>query len=82
MINNSIHNELKSTLARLGFNTNNIESETSFINDLGLESLEFIELILSIEEVYSITINSSYESINTIGGLVITIENILKEQEE
>ena len=52
------------------------DGNTSFVNDLHLDSLELLEMILTIEDEFDITIpEEKVESITTINELVSVIEN-------
>lgn len=52
------------------------DGNTSFVDDLHLDSLELLEMILTIEDEFDITIpEEKVESITTINELVSVIEN-------
>ena len=57
-----------------------ITVETDIINDLGADSLDLVELIMTLEEEYDITITdeSVYEN-KTVGDIVKFIESLLKD---
>ena len=57
-----------------------ITSETDIINDLGADSLDLVELIMTLEEEYDITITdeSVYEN-KTVGDVAKFIEALLKD---
>ena len=55
-------------------------SDTSFTNDLDADSLDLVELVMSLEDEYGIEIDDdSIESIKTIGDAVEYIQNALDE---
>jgi acyl carrier protein len=41
----------------LGVNRADIEADTHFINDLGADSLDVVELVMAIEEEFGVTID-------------------------
>ena len=52
-----------------------ITSETSFINDLGADSLDTVELVMELEEEFDISIpDESAEKIQKVGEAVDFIE--------
>lgn len=73
----AIEEKVKSILEAYGLNSGQLESNASFINDLGLDSLEIAELILTAEHSFDISISFEYDGIDTISDLVNTIEGIL-----
>ena len=65
--------KVKIVLADYGLNEKQLRPEASFTNDLGLDSLDFAELILKTEQTFDISISFEYDDINTVGDLVNTI---------
>ncbi len=60
---------------QLGVNENQITSEASFIDDLGADSLDTVELVMAFEEEFGIEIpDEDAEKILTIGDAVSYIE--------
>ena len=57
-----------------------ITLETDIINDLGADSLDLVELIMTLEEEYDITITdeSVYEN-KTVGDIAKFIESLVKD---
>jgi len=54
-----------------------IRMETSFIDDLGADSLDVVELIMALEEEYGIMITDEQAAeMPTVGDLVRFLENI------
>jgi acyl carrier protein len=48
-----------------------IEDNTEFYNDLGVDSLDFIELMVSVEKEFNLTIeDTQYDKLKTVGALV------------
>lgn len=59
----------------LGFDENNLTMETSFIDDLGADSLDIFQIIMGIEEEFDIEVeNEVAEKIVTIGDAVEMIK--------
>lgn len=62
--------------SQLGVSKEQITSETSFINDLGADSLDTVELVMELEEEFEINIpDDAAEKIQTVGQAVEFIEN-------
>jgi acyl carrier protein len=61
--------------SQLGANKDQITPETSFINDLGADSLDTVELVMELEEEFKINIpDDAAEKIQTVGQAVEFIE--------
>ncbi len=61
---------------RLGVAASEITPEKNLINDLGADSLDSVELIMSIEQKFGITIpEEAAENIKTVGDII----NYVKE---
>ncbi len=73
-----IEKEVKIILNNYGLDTKQLEPNASFINDLRLDSLDFAELILTVEQIFDISISFNHDNIHTIGDLVNTIDSMLK----
>jgi len=64
---------------QLGVDKEKISPETSFVNDLGADSLDTVELVMELEEEFDINIpDDAAEKIQTVGE---AIEFIEKSQE-
>jgi acyl carrier protein len=60
---------------QLGVNEADIKNESSFVDDLGADSLDTVELIMSLEEEFGIEIpDEAAEKILTVGDAVSFIE--------
>ena len=60
---------------QLGADKEKITEKTSFVNDLGADSLDQVELVMELEEEFDITIpDDSAEKIQTVGEAVKHIE--------
>ena len=58
-------------IEQLGVAENNITMEASFIDDLGADSLDIVELIMALEEEFDIEISDTdAEKIVTVGDVV------------
>jgi len=61
---------------QLGVDEEDITLESSFIDDLGADSLDIVELIMAFEEEFDIEIpDSEAEKISTVGDAVEYIKN-------
>ncbi|MBQ9267028.1 MAG: acyl carrier protein [Clostridia bacterium] len=61
---------------QLGVDEEIIKTDTSFIDDLGADSLDIVELILALEEEFDIQIpDNEAEKISTVGDVVEYIKN-------
>lgn len=55
---------------QLGVEDTEITEETSFKDDLGVDSLDLLELVMAFEEEYNIELNpEELEGINTVGDI-------------
>ncbi len=60
---------------QLGVDKEKVTTETSFVNDLGADSLDTVELVMELEEEFDITIpDDAAEKIQTVGQAVQYIE--------
>ena len=61
---------------QLSTSKENVTGETSFINDLGADSLDTVELVMEFEERFGIEIpDDAAEKIQTVGAAVEFIKN-------
>ncbi len=61
---------------QLGIEEDDIQMESSFLDDLGADSLDIVELIMALEEEFDIEIpDSEAEKITTVGDAVEYIKN-------
>ncbi len=66
----------KIIVEQLGVEEDDITMESSFIDDLGADSLDIVELIMALEEEFDIEIpDSEAEKITTVGDAVDFIKN-------
>jgi acyl carrier protein len=60
---------------QLGVSKEQITRETSFVNDLGADSLDTVELVMELEEEFDINIpDDAAEKIQTVGQAIDYIE--------
>ncbi|MGE3241969.1 MAG: acyl carrier protein [Pirellulales bacterium] len=60
---------------QLGVDKEKITADTSFVNDLGADSLDTVELVMELEEEFDINIpDDAAEKIQTVGQAVKYIE--------
>jgi acyl carrier protein len=60
---------------QLGVSKDQITRETSFVNDLGADSLDTVELVMELEEEFDINIpDDAAEKIQTVGQAIDYIE--------
>ena len=60
---------------QLGVSKDQITGETSFVNDLGADSLDTVELVMELEEEFDITIpDDAAEKIQTVGQAIEYID--------
>lgn len=66
----------KIIVEQLGVEEEEIAMESSFIDDLGADSLDIVELIMALEEEFDIEIpDSEAEKIQSVGDAVEYIKN-------
>ena len=63
---------------KLGVDEDTIKTDAHFVNDLGADSLDTVELIMEFEEEFGIEIpDEDAENITTVGSAVNYIEKVL-----
>jgi acyl carrier protein len=61
---------------QLGAEIEKVNRETSFVNDLGADSLDTVELVMELEEEFDINIpDDAAEKIQTVGQAIDFIKN-------
>jgi acyl carrier protein len=64
---------------QLGVNESQVVPEAKFVEDLGADSLDTVELVMAFEEEFSADIpDEDAEKITTVGDAITYIENIKK----
>ena len=73
----STFNKVKEVIIdKLGVEEDTIKSEAHFVNDLGADSLDTVELIMEFEEEFDLTIDDEdAEKITTVGAAFDYINN-------
>jgi acyl carrier protein len=71
----------KIVVEQLGVKIDEVSDESSFVDDLGADSLDTVELVMALEEEFEIEIpDDQAEKITTISQAVQFIEVALKEK--
>jgi acyl carrier protein len=66
---------------QLGVSESEVAPEAKFIDDLGADSLDIVELIMALEDVYGIEIpDEDAEKMETVGDAIRYIEQRLAEK--
>ena len=72
MATTNIEGKVKSIIAdQLGVGEDEIKPESSFIEDLGADSLDIVELVMAMEEEFEVEIpDEEAENIKTVGDAI------------
>jgi acyl carrier protein len=72
----SVQDKVKSIIAeQLGVKPEEVTTEASFVDDLGADSLDTVELVMALEEEFGIEIpDEDAEKITTVGDAIKYIE--------
>ena len=78
MSSEEIFEKVKSIIVeQLGVTETSVTMEASFIDDLGADSLDIVELVMALEEEYDVEIPSDdLAELNTVGDVI----NYLKDK--
>ena len=73
----AVQEKIKSIIAeQLGVNPEEVTPEASFIDDLGADSLDTVELIMALEEEFNVEIpDEDAEKMQTVGDAIKYIES-------
>jgi acyl carrier protein len=73
----SVDEKVKSIIAeQLGVKSEEVTDQASFIDDLGADSLDTVELIMALEEEFNVEIpDEDAEKMNTVGDAIKYIES-------
>ena len=77
MTNPSVEERVKKIVCdQMGTTPDKVNRETSFINDLGADSLDTVELVMEFEDEFEISIpDEDAEKIQTVGNAIEYIES-------
>ncbi|MCD6093357.1 MAG: acyl carrier protein [Candidatus Omnitrophica bacterium 4484_213] len=77
-----VEEKVKSVIGeQLGLGKDELKDDASFINDLGADSLDTVELVMALEEEFGIEIpDADAEKMSTVGDAVRYIEEKVKEK--
>lgn len=75
-MNEAVFEKVKEIIVeQLSVDENEVGVETSFVEDLGADSLDIVELVMALEEKFGVEISDEQaESITTVGEAVEYIE--------
>jgi acyl carrier protein len=66
----------KIVVEHLGVEEDKVNAEASFIDDLGADSLDIVELVMAFEEEFGVEIpDDAAEKINTVGDAIKYIDD-------
>ena len=73
----SVNERVKNIVAeQLGIGVDEISNESSFIDDLGADSLDTVELVMALEEEFDVEISDEQaENISTVQSAIDYINN-------
>ena len=61
---------------QLGVNEEDVKLETSFIEDLGADSLDLFQVVMDLEDAFDVKVEN-VEKIKTVGDAVKYIESVI-----
>ncbi len=71
----------KIIVEQLGVNPEQVTTEASFIDDLGADSLDTVELVMALEEEFDIEIpDEDAENITTVGEAIEYVEDHVQSE--
>ena len=76
-MNNDIFEKLKAiAVDQIGIDEELVKPESDIIKDLGLDSLEIVDMLMSVEETFDVTIDEGdVAEMKTVADVVRFIEN-------
>lgn len=64
---------------KLGINPSDYKDESSFMMDLGCDSLDLIDILIEVEKEFNILIpDSAINQVSTVGGLINYVKECAK----
>ena len=67
----------------LAVNKETVTRKTAFIEDIGADSLDIVELVMELEEEFDIQIpDDQAEKIKTVGEAIDYIEKVVKDKQQ
>src|SRR6476660_3264291 len=83
MAEKSIEEKVKDIIVeQLGVNPEQVTPQASFIEDLGADSLDIVELVMAFEEEFSVEVpDEDAEKLQTVGDVIKYIEERAKPKE-
>ena len=61
---------------QLGVDAGRVKAEASFIDDLGADSLDIVELVMAMEEEFELEIpDEAAEKLRTVGDVVVYLQS-------
>jgi len=80
----NVEEKIKEIIAeQLGVKKEEIKPESSFIDDLGADSLDTVEVVMALEEEFGIEIpDEDAEKITTVGEAIKYIEEKIKNKQD
>lgn len=76
-----IEQDIRAILRAKEFETRETTRETYFKGDTGMDSLDFIEMIMEIETKFNISIpDEDYEKVQTLGQLTDYVEERIQQR--
>src|ERR1700754_2712542 len=81
MADKSIEEKVKDIIVeQLGVNPEQVTPQASFIEDLGADSLDIVELVMACEEEFSVEVpDEDAEKLQTVGDVIKYIEERAKQ---
>ena len=78
-MSNEIEQKVKAAVAeQLGVNAEDIKNESSFMDDLGADSLDLVELVMSFENEFGITIpDEDSAQLTTVQSAISYVQSTL-----
>ena len=71
-----IFDRIRDLLAdQLGISADSITAESTFTDDLGIDSLDMVDMVMTLEDEFDVTIpDDEMETLRTVGDLVNYVE--------